>query len=892
MWGKKAKGVLATVFLMVLVGVFSLGGLKADAAEETTIKKLNTLERPTWILNTGVTKGVDHDRQDLGVVLPKNATIEIRQTNTNFTEQLVLELLNDDQKTEQSYKIGSSWVKVTASVESVPFIRTTFTKEAPTVEYRVSADAKDLPVFKQGDNETNFFQKWDANNSAFGLISNQYIQILVPTTDKAYLKKMNDFSSINDLFAYYDTMFETYNELEGVSATPENITDKNIPNRYFAKADKNGWGSAYYSEIYTAETAPSVAEFWLKPDWGGLHEIGHGYAGKFVNDSTFTTGEVWNNIYADTMQQRMYGDDYTAKSWLYDGNVPYREGRFENDVYVTKTPLQEWDLADKLYMIVLMKDKAGDPSFTHFNQAYRTATDKGKISIDDLTLDLVSKYYGETSKYNFTPFIELVRGTMTEKQKEDNLNSGNKAVYPLASLLSGNNLQTARKDIKLNSKWGLVSNSQLSKYKVTKTMNLQLEIANFEQISGKVLVIKDGSEVIRKIKLVSPTITLENMPIGIYSLEIPTGTSRYYEPSTNYLAVSDQTNNAVITMNELKTSSIGEEEFQFKGLGDELFMTATVDTENESLKVNIKNTSPHPYFSSDYASIEVLDEQGQSVFKKVINGKVAIIERLETVIKPNYKIKIMHKEPSRLSIINAPDNLIDTSATNQTFTVTKYGLANTSTDFTAQDALTNYKANLVALGTDIRNNATLRSANYSISKTRLEKGISYLPDTDPDKSKYQEEYADLFIVRDEPVRNLLDGQQLEFQMNGLGEWEFADLDVDLNTNIATIKQNAGEPHWYFQGTYASIRISDTNDQEVFNKEFTGRGYAPASEQNVKIAPGYFITVTHQEAFADRLIIVNEDSEKSGFQLEQSVMYIVTPDGLKKVNHTKPQANNT
>ncbi|WP_338677750.1 putative mucin/carbohydrate-binding domain-containing protein [Listeria ivanovii] len=883
MWGKKAKGVLATVFLMVLVGVFSLGGLKADAAEATTIKKLNTLERPTWIFNTGVSKGVNHDRQDLGVVLPKDATIEIRQTNPNFKENLTLDLLNDDRNTEQTSTVGSSWVKVTATTETVPFIITTFTSVAPTVEYKVSANAKDLPVFKQGDNETNFFQKWDANDSAFGLISNQYIQILVPKNDKAYLKKMDDFSSINDLFAYYDSLFKTYNELEGISFTPENITDKNIPNRYFAKADKHGFGGGYYGGEYTAETSSSVIDFWLKPGWGGLHEIGHGYEGTFARDNTFYLVEVWNNIYADTMQQRMYGDDYTDKSWLFYGNVPYREDIFEDNVYTTKTPAQDWDLRDKLYMMVLMKDKAGDSAFTHFNQAYRTAANAGTITNNDLALDLVSKYFGETSKYDFTPFIELVRGTMSDKQKEENLYSGNKAVYPLASLLSGNNLQTARKDIKLNSKWGLVSNSQLSKYKVTKTMNLQLEIDDFEQIKGKTLVIKDGSEVIRKIKLASPTITLENMPIGIYSLEIPTGTSRLYEPSTNYLAVSDQTNNTAITMNELKTSTIGKEQFIFKGIADEIFMTATADPESESLKINVSKSSPHPYFESAYASIEVLNEQNQSVFNKVVNGKITLIEQLETVIKPNYTIKVMHKEPSRLGIAGAPDKLLDTKAINQTFKVTKYGLTNTATGFTEQDALTNYKTNLVSLATNIRNNDTIKNANYSISKTRLEKGINYLPDTDSDKSKYQEEYADLFVIKDESVQNLLDGKRFKFQLNGITEWEFADLNIDLNTNKATIKQNAGEPHWYFPDTYASIKIINNDDRENFNKEFNGRGYAAASESSVNIAVGNLIVVTHKEAFGERLIIINEDTEKSGFQLNEGVTYQVTTNGLKIVN---------
>ncbi|MGC9250035.1 hypothetical protein [Listeria ivanovii] len=152
------KKAFILIFLVALIGFFTMNDLKAEAA--TTIeKKMNVLENPTCLTKSGLSKGIYHDRQDLGVVLPKNATIEIRQTNTSFTDQLVLELLNNDQKTEQSYKIGSSWVKITASVESVPFIRTTFTKEAPKVEYRVSTDTKDLPVFKQGDNEKKFFEK-------------------------------------------------------------------------------------------------------------------------------------------------------------------------------------------------------------------------------------------------------------------------------------------------------------------------------------------------------------------------------------------------------------------------------------------------------------------------------------------------------------------------------------------------------------------------------------------------------------------------------------------------------------------------------------------------------------------------------------------------------------
>ncbi|WP_260448680.1 putative mucin/carbohydrate-binding domain-containing protein [Listeria grandensis] len=888
MKSNKIKTIIATIFLIAVVSIFATSGLKVDAAT-TMEKKLYTLENPTWMRKQGLSKGIDHDRQDLGVVLPKNATIEIRQTNTNFKGNLTMELLNDDNRTESSYSVGSSWVKITANSEVVPFIKTTFTTDAPSVEYRVSDTAVELPVFKQGGKETDFFEKWNKTQASFGLVSNKYIQILVPTRDKAYLEKMDDFSSINALLAYYDTLFETYNELEGLSFTPQQATDKNIANRYFAKADKHGAGAAYYGGNYTAQTADSVIGFWLKPGWGGLHEIGHGYQGSFMGDSTFGTGEVWNNIYADSMQKKTLGAAY-YNGWLYAGNVANIERAFETNTYTAKKPVNSWQLREKLYMLTLMKDKAGDKAFTHFNQAYRAAANANTVGENGLLLDLISKYFGETSHYDFTAFIELVQGSMSANQKTENLYSGNKAVYPLASLLSGDNLKKARKDIKVDSKWGLVSNDQLSKYKITNTMNIQFTINDFTQIKGKTLRIKDGSDVVREVKITTPTVTLKNMPIGIYSLDIPTGVSRFYEPSTNYVAVTDHDTSTSITINELQTSMIAAQKMVFKGLGDGVFAIATVDPEKGSLELNVTSSAPHSYFANEYASIEVFNEQGQSVFKRVMNGSNTETGKFQTIIKPGYTIKTMHKEPGRFSITGSPSKLV-AATTEQTFKVTKYGLANDVTGVTAQDALTNYKAKLVDLAKAISNNNAIKNEDYAALKTSLRKGIAYLADTDTDKIKYQKDYAELLALKNDDSQNLLDGEKFRFQMKGLGDWEFANLRINLDTNKATISQNAGEPHWYFAGTYATVKINNAKGKEIFKKEFNGRGWVAASENNVDIAIGDFITVTHQES-AGRLIATNEKTGER-YAAYQEATYLVTTDGLKKVAASKiptPNAN--
>ncbi|MBC1402948.1 enhancing factor (viral) [Listeria booriae] len=882
MKNKKGYALFITMLLMTIIGVVFAGSLRVDAAT-TMEKKMYTLENPTWFRAQGLSKGIDHDRQDLGIIVPKDSTIEIRQTNPNYKGTVKVELLNNDSSKEDGYQVGSTWVTATARADSALLAKTTFTTEAPILEYKVDDKVIELPVFKQGDKEADFFEKWDKSNAAFALIGNKYIQILVPARDKSYLKKMDEFSSINDLLAYYDTLFETYNELEGISFTSETATDKNVPTKYFAKANIQGGGAGYYGGDHTADSSSSVYGFFLKPGWGGLHEIGHGYQGSFMGDSTFTTSEVWNNLYADSMQKKMLGSDYYTAGWLYRGERPYLEGLFEKFVYETKTPVNSWDVRSKLYMLTLMKDKAGDKAFTHFNQSYRAAVNAGSINYGEKLLDLITQAFGETSHYDFTPFVELVQGSMTNNQKVENLYSGNKAVYPLASLLSDDNLKQARKDIPLDSKWGLVSNKELAKYKLTNTSEIKFTINDFNQIKGKTLRIKDGADVIRNIKITAPTMTIKNIPVGIYSLDIPTGMTRFYKPSTNYLAVSDGQSKTTIQMNELETSTVASEQLIFKGLGNGIFAKGTVDPEASQFILDVISSSPHSYFPGRYAAIEIFDETGHSVFNKVINGANTETGKFEATIKPGYTIKVIHEEPGRLSITNAPSGLIDNKITN-TFKVTKYGLTSEQTNVNSQDALANYKKELVKLAEYVNNMKAIENEDYADSKTQLKKAIAYLADTDTDKIKYQQDYAELLALKNDISQDLLDGSQFRFQMKGFANREFANMFLDLDAKQAVITQNAGVPHESYTSMYASIKINNAKGKVIFQQNYAPQTSIPASEDKVKIAVGDFITVMHKE-YAGRLAIINTTTNEH-YTTYPEATYLVTEDGLKKVDAKK------
>ncbi|EIT65292.1 viral enhancin family protein, partial [Yersinia pestis PY-113] len=49
-----------------------------------------------------MSKGIDHDRQHLGIILAAGEMIKVRQVNAEYKEKLKLYLLNDNKNTQRS----------------------------------------------------------------------------------------------------------------------------------------------------------------------------------------------------------------------------------------------------------------------------------------------------------------------------------------------------------------------------------------------------------------------------------------------------------------------------------------------------------------------------------------------------------------------------------------------------------------------------------------------------------------------------------------------------------------------------------------------------------------------------------------------------------------------
>ncbi|PFT68250.1 hypothetical protein COK73_19125 [Bacillus cereus] len=130
--------------------------------------------------------------------------------------------------------------------------------------------------------------------------------------------------------------------------------------------------------------------------------------------------------------------------------------------------------------------------------------------------------------------------------------------------------------------------------------------------------------------------------------------------------------------------------------------------------------------------------------------------------------------------------------------------------------------------------------------------------------------------------NVLEGSQFAWSLKGIGDFEFAKVNLNKSTEEMQIDLKAGVPHNYFDSTYASIKVQNTSGKVVYNKEIYGNKQQNAEQAKVPVKVGDFIEFTHLEG-ANRATITNMEKniqEKFG----NKAVYEITREGLKKVDN--------
>ncbi|EOV3185515.1 putative mucin/carbohydrate-binding domain-containing protein, partial [Enterococcus faecalis] len=687
------------LWLSILFVLLGLVCCNQPVQAEVITKTISSLEEATWVFQAGTSRARYHDRQDLGVVMSPGSTIKIRKKNTDDGyKNLTLWFLGNNKNEEQDVSITTEWKTIDTAYAGVPFINTPYGVNNAEIEYEITGPTTPLPIYQNTDTEQTFFDNWDTSNAAFSLVKGHNFQLLIPLKEKEKAKKLKSFTNLNEYTTYQEGIIDFYDEIMGLTSEGTGV-NKKPQNRFFLKADSgvNPGVGAYYGSNYAANGASTVTDMWMsKNSWGTLHEIGHAYQPSY-NGKGIYTGEVSNNLLCVFYLSEHMGQEYVEKSsWLFNyGNKTGIETNMYQKIWEEGMSYSSaGDHRLRLVLLTSLVQTGGPQAWAKLNQEWREAVDQKNVTITSMqTAEYLNYFYSKESQQDFTPvFLQWGVDFASPRVGLVNRNKEYAPVVPLASVVPKELLANASKQLGgsiMDSIVDIASNNDLKKLGLPGgSLKLHFEIDDFNQLKGKTVRIKDGKNVVKEVTIESQDMTIDHLDNGVYSVAIPR-LKDIYEIDDYYAYIRDAQNEKTITLKQLNKSTLLDETINYNGLSGYRFATFKTNFNDGTGTFDVTLENPHAYYSGElYASMKILDEKGETVFSKDIEGTAVKTSSDTFPLKEGYKVVIYHAEIKRMDLTTP--NLLDTNQTTNTLLVKNGYLMNVENELVeaASDLIT------------------------------------------------------------------------------------------------------------------------------------------------------------------------------------------------------------
>jgi hypothetical protein len=809
-------------------------------------QQIFSLERPDWLHNSGLSKGIFHDRKSTSLIVPAGKAIRFRQSFPETSMGVTLNLLNDDSAKESHHVVTTQWHEIVAEHASAIFLTTPYTDTAGqqvNIEVEFVSGGGSLPACQAGLDADNFFKEWDRLAAPYALYVSDYAMILIPAKDKEVLRKLHEESGLQSLAAYYDGIFEHFNYLASLSFAPTVPTDKNIPNRYFMKADKSGGGAAYYGGRWTAESNDSVAAFWLDTkgtNWGGIHEIGHGYQGSFMNYSTINLGEVWNNLFSTSYQSKVLGDEVFLKGWLYSGG---EEQLYTRAMAAFDSGTVGQNLQFTLFFLVLIFQRTGDQSIVEFHQRYRRISNESGFHAGNYpAMDFLSNVTIDVANIDVSAFMSFAGASLTSMQTMKNAFSNAIPVYPLFPLVKQSSLKQIQSQLGLRSPLALVSSAELKITGLTSSVTIKFDEALLAGLRGRFLLLRDGVGAARVIEIQSAVIEIDELPIGVYALQMPSVGDGEYQNLSCYVVVKDGVNEVDCLYVKKHASSLVDQTISLGGLKD-IFCKLAVEVSMGRLLVDVLNQSPHSYFPGQvYGEVVVRNAQGDMVFSRKMLGDKTDLFSGVVLVEAGFTIEIVHKEPSRIEMFNAVVSaVIDSNAQVNRLEVTEQGLVNVSI---STDAGANLQVEIDKCAREFEKNPHFVLSDGFSLRQDMRRAINIFEE--PVRSLLFEKYRTVEFVRPE-FDVAIFGMEFVWFLRGNGDRDIGWIRIHLPSRMVEITFLANSAaHEYFSSVYLSIVLTSATGGLVYVRDLRGNAPVAASSVQFPLFSDLVVSVMHRE----------------------------------------------
>ena len=541
--------------LKILIFIFVLLININIKAEDSSIVTGTTYTLPSAIVNKllslKVYRGYGMDRQDIGIYMPQGSSFKIR---IKQNKTISLELLNNNKDTEKSsennktdYKISTEWVTITAESDSVPFFKTLHSDTSNSIEYEITEQngTQALTKFTRGNNESNFYNSWNGNSQKLAVITDDYITFLVPRENLDEIGAIVNhnssleypFSSITDMLNWYDGVISRYNEYIGLSEDAKEEYNKDIRMKYFIKANIHGVGyAAYYPWNCIATNSNGISPF-LHKGWTSVHEIGHGFQSYFtwssgdINSENLILSEVENNFFAYEEAKKYENNPNGGIGILYGDTVQQDyintiQGISKFNELMGDGTASAANAGTRLFVFENLFDKIKMPTVMPYAlRKYRSIKSNGDNIANS---DLYGKYFSEASGYNVIPYLNYFKIYPSKEVEEEVYSNESPILYPIAQVFNDTTASSIATNLNLRGIYSVIDNNDVRNYistnKINRDVKFKIATDNSKKLNHKKLYIKNSkNEIVRQEVLSGNEIVVKNLPVGMYYVEISSG---------------------------------------------------------------------------------------------------------------------------------------------------------------------------------------------------------------------------------------------------------------------------------------------------------------------------------------------------------------------------------
>ncbi|WP_103369418.1 putative mucin/carbohydrate-binding domain-containing protein [Staphylococcus microti] len=708
-------------------------------------KRVAVMPNSAQAQTLGMQRGTYQARDNLGIIVPANTKLYIHQAGPEKQVDLRVSLMTNDGAYNKSQVVPKTgeWVTIETGIESAAFMyMPSGIAYQPVVAYYVeNKQDSALPTYRKGQDQATFEQQWIDQDAAYAYVDGDNHAMLIPRVDRDRILAMKTqtsadaFKSLDEMIDYYEDVISKYNTWAGFVDDASSV-NFNVGSKYLIVANKNGFGSAYWSTDHTGTNSPSI-EPYLQRGWLALHEIGHGYDGWMIQDGRMDLAEVINNVFANQYEQTI---QHKENGWLYGGNQrAFQEGihhrMLENSEGVR---FNDSGFKGKLDFMTRLVRLTGIEGMTHMYQTMRTHAAEGRLPVD--VPRWISHDWLAAQGVNGLPYFDLYHIDMSRQLKDDLNAYHHSYIYPLAMLIDNpaeRQKYVAR--LGLATEYELVKSSDLKDTSIYTTADVQLNLQGQKLRDNAKVVLMDGENKVAEATVNNGVAHFEHLRAGVYKVVAP-ATLNHMLPEHAYLVVRENGENQVVLdyPSSTQTQQFVSQQILLKGLGNDIFAQISYQPHTGEVKYQEYAKKPHVYFTDEYAHVTIRTKDGQVVVDRTMIGD-RVGEALTKIRKLQVgdTITIMHREPSQRRVvqrIETGERVVMPDADKQTvaYTLTDKGFI--VNDETQQDADMRYMQTLTTdVETWIAKKALAPEKDDRVPLYRLVRAIQSLSQTESEK---------------------------------------------------------------------------------------------------------------------------------------------------------------